>query len=151
MASSLSKWTATFVHIFSQYKFLFLVAHDRSGHLTENYRVVPAPTSRTMHRLIAAVLALLQGMAILACPQKSEEVMRSRRSIIGVPSFVGGRFGQDQQRSVVGYDGQCRRMFEEVADGNDCCSAYYSASQLLTAQQSTASEKLRNIYQFTVQ
>ncbi|KAL5241915.1 hypothetical protein ACI65C_009325 [Semiaphis heraclei] len=97
-----------------------------------------------MHRPTAAVLALLQGMAILACPQKSEEIPRSRRSIIGVPTFVGDRFGQDQQRSVVGYDGQCRRMFEEAADENDCCNAYYSAPQLLTAQQPAEPENLRS-------
>lgn len=137
----------TYIHFFSSSSYCTTTAAVRPGTIQGG----PSTDFTTMRRPTAAVWALLQGMAILACAQKSEEVSRSRRSIIGVPTFVGDRFGQDQQRSVVGYDGQCRRMFEEAADDNDCYNAYYSASQRFTAQQPTEPEKLRNIYQFTLQ
>lgn len=109
---------------------------------------VPAPT---MHRLTAAVLAMLQCMAIFACQVKSSEVPRLRRSIIEVPLFVCDRFGRGQRQSaVVGYDGQFRQMFEEAPDDDGCCKAYYS-SQRCTAQLPTRSEKPRNVYLLTPQ
>ncbi|XP_022167249.1 uncharacterized protein LOC111031551 [Myzus persicae] len=96
-----------------------------------------------MHRPTAAVLGLLQCMAVFACQLESEEVIpKSRRSIIGVPLFVGNRFGQ---RTVVGYDGEIRPMFEESVDDEGCCCSAYYSSQPSTAQPPTGPEKLRSV------
>ncbi|KAL4143565.1 hypothetical protein QTP88_005883 [Uroleucon formosanum] len=97
-----------------------------------------------MHRLTAAVLAMLQCTAIFACQVKFSEVPRLRRSIIEVPLFVCDRFGRGQRQSVIGYDGQYRQMFEEAADDDGCCRAYYSP-QRCTAQLPTRPEKSRSV------
>ncbi|XP_060833888.1 uncharacterized protein LOC132917256 [Rhopalosiphum padi] len=73
-----------------------------------------------MHRKIA-VFVLLQCMAIFACHLKSD-IPRSQRSIIGVPTFLSDRFAQEQRRTVVGYDGQCRQMFEDRDHSGSCSS-----------------------------
>jgi len=93
-----------------------------------------------MHRR-TAVFALLQYiMAIFACDLKSE-ISRSQRSIIEVPTFFDDRFAQEQRHSVVGYDGQCRQMFEEAVDDGRCYSLNSRANFQLPAQP----EKPRNI------
>lgn len=93
-----------------------------------------------MHRK-AAVFALLQYiMAIFACDLKSE-ISRSQRSIIEVPTFFDDRFAQQQRHSVVGYDGQCRQIFEEAVDDGRCYSLKSRANFQLPAQP----EKPRNI------
>ncbi|XP_026804496.1 uncharacterized protein LOC113548043 [Rhopalosiphum maidis] len=74
-----------------------------------------------MHRKIA-VFVLLQCMAIFACHLKSD-IPRSQRSIIGVPTFLSDRFAQEQRRTVIGYDGQCRQMFEDRERYSSSCSS----------------------------
>lgn len=118
-----------------EFFFSFLPRTSNSGQ-----RDPTPPRRTTMHRT-TAVFALLQYiMAIFACDLKSE-ISRSPRSIIEVPTFFDNRFAQEQRHSVVGYDGQCRQMFEEAVDDGRCYSLNSRANFQLPAQP----EKPRNI------